>query len=191
MAHHDIFYTLPAGDRTYKRYQLVSLFLQEEPGEGKGTLASTYTYTVESWGRYTICLCRPANLNHGFDFIVNIPIAYFQHDRNRNPNAPSHDDAVFCLKNCAERYPAAYPFIRNALRSIYNCQEPDLPISKPDSSIPTVSTIQSKFFYLPLSGSLWNRTALTGITLVDRCFLTNSIRMDLSESYFSNTNRYS
>ena len=65
MAHHDIFYTLPAGDRTYKRYQLVSLFLQEEPGEGKGTLASTYTYTVESWGRYTICLCRPANLNHG------------------------------------------------------------------------------------------------------------------------------
>lgn len=126
MAHHDIFYTLPAGDRTYKRYQLVSLFLQEEPGEGKGTLASTYTYTVESWGRYTICLCRPANLNHGFDFIVNIPIAYFQHDRNRNPNAPSHDDAVFCLKNCAERYPAAYPFIRNALRSIYNCQEPDL-----------------------------------------------------------------
>lgn len=51
MAHHDIFYTLPAGDRTYKRYQLVSLFLQEEPGEGKGTLASTYTYTVESWGK--------------------------------------------------------------------------------------------------------------------------------------------
>lgn len=49
MAHHDIFYTLPAGDRTYKRYQLVSLFLQEEPGEGKGTLASTYTYTVEKY----------------------------------------------------------------------------------------------------------------------------------------------
>lgn len=35
MAHHDIFYTLPAGDRTYKRYQLVSLFLQEEPEKAK------------------------------------------------------------------------------------------------------------------------------------------------------------
>lgn len=191
MAHHDIFYTLPAGDRTYKRYQLVSLFLQEEPGEGKGTLASTYTYTVESWGRYTICLCRPANLNHGFDFIVNIPTAYFQHDRNRNPNAPSHDDAVFTIKIVQK---GILPLILlSEMRSgqFTTVKSPIFPISKPDSSIPTVSTIQSKFFYLPLSGSLWNRTALTGITLVDRCFLTNSIRMDLSESYFSNTNRYS
>lgn len=126
MAHHDIFYTLPAGDRTYKRYQLVSLFLQEEPGEGNGALASTYDYTMETWGTYRIYLLRPAILNFGFDFTVNMSGVYFNHKYNRNPNAPSHDDTVFCLKNCAESYPASYPFVRDAIRAIYNCQEPDL-----------------------------------------------------------------
>ena len=65
-------HTLQANNRADVRNELVSLFLQEQPGTGTGANASRYRYTVETFNNYSIVLNRPAGLNKGFDFTVNI-----------------------------------------------------------------------------------------------------------------------
>ena len=60
-------YTLPPGDRTSTRRNLITLFLNEIPGTGNGNNASRYQYNVEQFNNYKIYLRRPTQLNKGFD----------------------------------------------------------------------------------------------------------------------------
>lgn len=117
-------YTLPAGNRTVKRFSLITHFLGEEPGHGNGDAASRYRYNVESYGDYGIYLLRPTQLNKGFDFTVNISGVAFKRPTKTIPN-PSHTDITTALESCKSSYPNEYPLVASAIQSIYRCEEPD------------------------------------------------------------------
>lgn len=117
-------YRLPSGDRTQKRKALISCFLNEEAGVGKGNDASRYRYNVESYDGYDIFLKRPTQLNKGFDFTVNVQGMFFK--KNRRYSNPSHEDifkALTCCRNeCSEEYDA----VKDAIIAIYECKNIDL-----------------------------------------------------------------
>lgn len=56
MPDYHVEFHLPAGNRIQKRQALISCFLNEEPGHGRGSLASRYLYIVEAYGTYGIYL---------------------------------------------------------------------------------------------------------------------------------------
>ena len=53
MGSHEIYYTLPTGDRALKRKELISKMLEEDCGTGTGDNCSRYTYFVESYDEYS------------------------------------------------------------------------------------------------------------------------------------------
>lgn len=73
-----ISYTLTISNRKQMRDDVIDFFQNEQPGTGTGINASKYIYEVENFNQYKIQLCRPANLNKGFDFTVNITGLYFK-----------------------------------------------------------------------------------------------------------------
>jgi len=124
MATYIIDYQLPSGDRAQKREDLISCFLHEESGTGKGNDASRYQYNVESYYGYGIFLKRPTRLNKGFDFTVNISGLYFK--KNRKYSNPSHQDIFDTLIFCRDEYPDEYDTVREAILAIYECNDIDL-----------------------------------------------------------------
>ena len=117
-------YILPAGDRIQKRLALISCFLNENAGTGRGDYASRYQYNVETYGNYKIYLKRPTQLNKGFDFTVNVQGMYFK--KNKRYSNPSHQDIFNALAYCMDTYPKTYDDVRNAIINIYNCIDIDL-----------------------------------------------------------------
>lgn len=117
-------YILPVGDRIQKRKALISCFLNENAGTGRGDAASHYQYNVETYGNYGIYLRRPTQLNKGFDFTVNIQGMYFK--KNRRYSNPSHQDIFDALACCMDAYLEEYDEVRRAILDIYNCVDVDL-----------------------------------------------------------------
>lgn len=117
-------YILPTGDRTQKRRALISCFLNEEPGIGRGDDASRYRYNVETYGNYGIFLKRPTQLNKGFDFTVNVQGMYFK--KNRRYSNPSHNDIFEALECCRNECPDDYDAVREAIVAIFECNDIDL-----------------------------------------------------------------
>ena len=113
-------YTLPIIDRQQMRRDVISLFMNEQPGTGTGSNASRYVYTVENYNNYRIELHRPAKLNKGFDFTVNIVGMYFK--KNRRYSNPSHSDVFAALSYCKQNYPNYRNVIVPIINDIYNCQ---------------------------------------------------------------------
>lgn len=117
-------FQLPAGNRAQKRQALISCFLNEEAGIGRGDDASRYQYNVESYNGYGIFLKRPTQLNKGFDFTVNIQGMYFK--RNKRYSNPSHNDIFGALACCRDECFEEYGTVRDAILAIYECDEIDL-----------------------------------------------------------------
>lgn len=116
-------YKLPVGNRVQMRKALISCFLNETPGTGRGDSSSRYQYNVEKYGKYGIYLKRPTQLNKGFDFTVNIEGLYFK--KNRRYSNPSHQDIFGALTYCLETYPEEYDAVKKAIVDIYNCIDAD------------------------------------------------------------------
>lgn len=121
---HTVDYVLPTTDREQMRKNLVSCFLEEVPGTGKGDMASRYQYNVEKYGDYAIYLKRPTSLNKGFDFTVNTSGLYFK-KKNRY-TTPSHQDVFDALNYCLKEFPQECPKIRKSISDIYQCLDTDL-----------------------------------------------------------------
>lgn len=117
-------YCLPSGNRSQKRQALISCFLDEIAGTGKGDAASRYQYNVESFGEYGIFLKRPTQLNKGFDFTVNVQGMYFK--KNRRYSNPSHNDIFEALECCRNECPDDYDTVKEAIVAIYECNDIDL-----------------------------------------------------------------
>jgi len=117
-------YRLPAGSRAQKRQALISCFLNEEAGNGRGDCASRYQYNVESFEGYGIYLKRPTQLNKGFDFTVNIRGMYFK--KNRRYSNPSHNDIFAALECCKSECPNEYEAVKETIIAIYECENVDL-----------------------------------------------------------------
>ena len=124
MANHICEYQLPSGDRFKKRQSLISSFLNEQAGDGRGEKASRYQYNVESFGEYGVFLKRPTQLNKGFDFTVNLKGLYFK--KNRRYSNPSHNDIFNALESCRKECPDEYDNVKNAIICIYECKDIDI-----------------------------------------------------------------
>ena len=106
----EINYTLPNGlNRAGVRANVIQTFLAETPGTGTGDNASKYIYYVETLlDGNRIYLKRPAALNNGFDFTVNVESFRFISPKGRRMSNPSHGNIFSDLKmkknENAERY---------------------------------------------------------------------------------------
>ena len=77
------------------RDEVTGWFLQEEPGKGKEDLTSRAVYEVEEYDDLAIELHRPAALNKGFDFTVQIKgLRFIKNEKHKS--CPSHDD-IFAI----------------------------------------------------------------------------------------------
>ncbi len=119
-------YTLPIQNRAQMRNAVIDLFKNEQPGTGTGANASKYVYIVEIYGNYQIQLRRPAYLNKGFDFTVNIQGLYFK--KAKRYSNPSHQDVISALTYCKQSYSTNYTsVIIPLINNIYNCTNIALP----------------------------------------------------------------
>lgn len=116
-------YRLKSNNRFDIRRELVELFLDEHPGEGRGDLSSKYEYIVEKYGDYSIFIKRPATLNYGFDFVVNVDGAIFR--TNRRHMNPSHNDIFSVLEHTKTLFPNDYELVAEQIYNIYNVHEYD------------------------------------------------------------------
>lgn len=117
----DIIYRLQNNnDRREIRTELVTLFLNENPGTGTGENCNQYKYfvdTLENGNR--IYLKRPARLNKGFDFEVHVENTTFSNLRRKT--MPSHRNIYEDL--IQKRLENANKFIqvRGFINMIYDC----------------------------------------------------------------------
>lgn len=116
-------FNLKAQNREEIRKELIGIFMSEKPGTGSGDLASKYRYNVEKLNNYEIFLSRPAALNKGFDFKVNVDTIYFEGERKHI--SPSHKNIIDSLNYCKEKYSDNYIFISGAIKKIYECRDFD------------------------------------------------------------------
>jgi hypothetical protein len=102
------------------RKNLVLIFLDEEPGTGKGEACSIYEYTVEtlSNGEF-VYLKRPARLNKGFDFEVNVSNTNF--GKKRKTTRPNHDTIFKDLSSKKNENPKEYLKLRLLIDNLYHC----------------------------------------------------------------------
>jgi hypothetical protein len=96
-------------------------FMEEEPGQGGGTLASKYRYDVEtlSDGR-KIYLTRPAYLKKGFDFRINVEGMTFQ----TGGEYPKHGDILDDLSNKKRENAGLAIILRDAIQKVHDCEDP-------------------------------------------------------------------
>jgi len=101
---------------------VVTQFLEEEPGLGRGSDVSHYRYNVEtlSNGR-RIYLTRPAYLKKGFDFRINVEETTFQ----TGHEYPKHDDIFDDLRGKRRGNPTTCRRLHQAIERVYNCEDPE------------------------------------------------------------------
>jgi hypothetical protein len=122
-------YALVGTNRTSIREEVTRLFLAEQAGTGTGNLSSKAEYTVDSIPdtHYKIVIKRPATLNKGFDFTVNVTGLRFK--VGRNCSTPSHNDIILALKSAQRNASQNYQNINSIINDIYNCNFYDGTIS--------------------------------------------------------------
>ena len=117
-------YNLISNNRTDVRNEIINLFLLEEPGTGRGELCSQYHYVVDEYDGYQIILHRPATLNKGFDFTVNVNGFFFF--KNRRYTHPSHNDIIDVLMDVTLTYSEEeYRKVMEQIHAVFNCEEPN------------------------------------------------------------------
>lgn len=125
MSFNIIEYELVSNNRSDVRNEIVNLFLLETPGVGTKELCSKYHYVVENYDGYQIVLQRPAVLNKGFDFTVNINGMYFKN--NRRYTNPSHDDIINVLMDVTLTYTEdEYRKVIDQIHAVFDCKKPNL-----------------------------------------------------------------
>ena len=115
---------LDGTDRKSIRKQLVETFLEEEPGTGTGENCSVYRYYVETLQEGNrVYLKRPARLNKGFDFEVNVENTLFGTTRRTQlpSHASIHKDLLLKSSENADEFSKMGALIDR----VYNCEKVD------------------------------------------------------------------
>lgn len=109
------------------RSKLIMAFLAEVPGTGKGDNASKYRYFVETLSDGSkIFLERPAILNKGMDFIVNIENFVFNSNKPNKKgtfakiSAPAHHNILDDLREKKLSNPSEYKKLKIEIDNIFN-----------------------------------------------------------------------
>ena len=115
---------LDGTDRRSIRKQLVESFLEEEAGSGTGENCSVYRYYVETLQNgKRIYLKRPARLNKGFDFEVNVEGTLF--GTTRRTQLPSHSSIHQDLLLKLAENVGEFNKMVALINRIYNCERVD------------------------------------------------------------------
>lgn len=113
-----------SGTRVEIREKLISEFLKEDPGTGTKDLASKYIYYVENLKNGNrIYLKRPAHLNKGFDFLINVENEIFLTPKNRKQKNPAHYHIFEDLQQKKTENKEKYKLLYDSIEAIYNCHE--------------------------------------------------------------------
>jgi len=116
-----------SNDRKLLRSEVINLFLQEDPGLGKGDLTSRYDYIIKNLpDNKTIYIRRPAILNNGLDFTLNVSNTNFNYylDGKRRSTRPTHNNINhdLSIKKAADL--KLYNEFFKQVELIYDCQNP-------------------------------------------------------------------
>ncbi len=100
---------------------LVHEFLKELPGTGTGVDTSVYYYYVdEIFDGRKIYLKRPARLNKGMDFEVNVEDTNF--GIKKKTTLPSHSSILKDLDEKNKENSQEYLKVKNIIERLYNCE---------------------------------------------------------------------
>ena len=113
---------------TRKEYRdnIIILFLNEEPGTGRGANTSKYRYITKTLpDGHQVCLHRPAQFNNGFDFTINVSGIDFNSDipDKRATTRPSHGHIIDDLINKLAENEDLYESLFEQIEKLYNCEE--------------------------------------------------------------------
>lgn len=103
-------------DRDLFRKEVITAFLDERPGTGKGEETSKYEYTIKVVNNHRIFLKRPAQFNNGFDFTLHVEGINFN-PHGRATSRPTHENI---LTDLAEKKAASAEQYGNLLHEIEN-----------------------------------------------------------------------
>ena len=108
-------------ERVALRNELISEFLGELPGTGKGDLTSQYEYIVEKLNcGNEVYISRPATLNKGFDFTVHVRGIQFR--AGRLADMPRHSDIVEDIEQKLKENPSLKNDLRDSIDLLYRCK---------------------------------------------------------------------
>lgn len=118
-------------DRKNIRDRLIDLFKSEKAGQGKGSNSTRVMYCMEKTSNGEIIyLQRPAYLNKGFDFTVNVKQYNFKAPTKKNQNrlthTPRHDSIFYPLNLIKSTNKADFNLIQVAIDKIYYCEDPSI-----------------------------------------------------------------
>ncbi|WP_369176896.1 hypothetical protein [Candidatus Thiodubiliella endoseptemdiera] len=113
-------------DRKNIRDSVIELFKSEEVGTGRGEKSVRVIYCVEkTHNNEIVYLQRPAYLNKGFDFTVNVKTYKFKAPTEKNPKretkTPRHDSVYLELQAINKK---DKKLMGEAIKKIYNCEDP-------------------------------------------------------------------
>lgn len=157
--------SINASDRASYRWQLISEFLNEQPGTTNSVTEYYYYVDVLQNGN-RIYLKRPTALNKGVDFEVRVENTQFRYGVHGNVistgNRPSHDDIYRDLEAKKTENPSEFARLKGLLDKTYDCT----PISDSDyssfsfSSGHSVETIfkSLKWLFIEQDITYWNRS---------------------------------
>jgi hypothetical protein len=156
-----------SNDRAELRKELINLFLQESPGQGTGDQASKYKYIVKQLNDgKNVFLSRPANLNNGFDFTLNVENINFNegltNDDGRPKRAstrPTHQNILEDLSAKKSENFSLYSELMEQIDLIFNCQEPtktNLPFSSGHPSDLILECL--KWLFIEQDVTYWNNS---------------------------------
>lgn len=162
MAMHEITKTFSNfGTRNEVRMRVVNELSKEEPGQGKGPLASKYIYYVEKLASgQRIFLSRPAFMHNGFDFVVRVEGMNFAEQGKRRRDAPSHEDIVRDLDKKSIENAAEYARFHSLIKAVYECRDvPDEAIAQihfQSGFAPELSLKVIKWLFIEQEIRYWN-----------------------------------
>jgi len=118
-------------DRKNIRDSIIDLFKAERAGQGKGIDSIRIMYCMEkTLNNEIIYLQRPAYLNKGFDFTVNVKNYNFKAPTKKNPNrlthTPRHDSILYSLNLLKNTNITDFNLIQTVIDKIYFCEDPTI-----------------------------------------------------------------
>lgn len=144
-------------ERSELRNEIVKIFLKEEPGMGNGDKTSKYYYIVKRIDGFVVYLERPAHLNKGFDFTVNVKGIVFYNSAGKASTKPSHQNIIDDLVAKKMENPKLFGVFKKQIDNIYSCQPPikdDFPFTTGIDSKILLECI--KWFFIEQDITYWN-----------------------------------
>lgn len=120
-----------SNDRYKFRKEIISVFLEEKAGTGKGNQTTRYKYIVKILSdNKQVYLSRPANFNNGFDFTLNVKDINFNEgllndkgNLKRSSTRPTHDNILTDLRSKKAENSDLYLLLIKQIDFIFICKD--------------------------------------------------------------------